>query len=437
MRMRLACAAVLLILGAGCGGVASPGASAAAVRQARTMVAAGESRSFITYRPATVAAGGAPLVIVLHGVPSSGAGMESLTKFDALADTQGFEVAYPDAVKDPSSGQNMWRLGCCSAWFTAPTDVLFISQLISTLATQDKIDPQRVYVMGFSWGAGMTYRLGCELSSKIAAIASVGGYQKRLTSCAPDRPVSVYEIHGTNDYYNGTCGGGTTTNAGCKPGDPGYAPSVAQLNQQWRDLDKCGAVTSTKTSGNITIQDWEGCSQNQGVGLNIIKNGTHCYPTPGSTSCASFDATREIWNFFASRRLAVAGFPGGTGGGGGGGTSGGGGAVTPPPGSTPVPVTPPGTAGTAGGGPLTVGVSSPSGATKRCVVPKLSGHSLTGARHRLAQAGCALGKVTRPKHRRPGQKLVVRHQSVKAGSRRSAGSKIRVTLGPAQPGGRT
>jgi polyhydroxybutyrate depolymerase len=54
-------------------------------------------------------------------------------------------------------------------------DVSFISQLVDKLTLNNSVDTKRAYVTGVSPGAMMTYRLGCELSSKIAAIAPVEG----------------------------------------------------------------------------------------------------------------------------------------------------------------------------------------------------------------------------------------------------------------------
>ena len=69
----------------------------------------------------------------------------------------------------------------------------------------------------------------------------------------------------------------------------------------------------------------------------------------------------------------------------------------------------------------------PAGAT-RCVVPRLTGHTLTGARRMLRRAHCGLGHVTRAAAH--GRRLVVRRQVPKAGSRHKAGTRVRLTLQP-------
>jgi len=64
----------------------------------------------------------------------------------------------------------------------------------------------------------------------------------------------------------------------------------------------------------------------------------------------------------------------------------------------------------------------------RCVVPRLRGDSVAGARRKLARAHCALGRVARPRsYHGP---LVVRHQSVRVGRRLAEGARVSVLLGP-------
>jgi hypothetical protein len=94
-----------------------------------------------------------------------------------------------------------------------------------------------------------------------------------------------------------------------------------------------------------------------------------------------------------------------------------------PPPATGGPGTGPGGANPGGGG--TTGQS--------CVVPKLKGLALPATRRKLARAHCKLGKVKRPKARkgRKRQKLVVKRQSAKPGTRLTANAAVNVTLGPA------
>jgi polyhydroxybutyrate depolymerase len=264
-----------------------------------TLQSGGQARGYTLYVPDGLAAG-SPLVIVLHGTPATGRTMENLTKFDRLADAQRFAVAYPNAV-GAGTIAGKWQLGCCNAALRGKVDLHFLSDLIDNLARTRRVDRKRVYVVGFSLGAAMAYRTACELSAKVAGIASVGGFEYLSKPCKPDRPVSVYEIHGTRDFYGGSCGGQTQTNAGCGLGDRGYEPSVVQTNRQWRGFDACRSPARIVSFGVVRRSTWTRCSGSAAVRLDTVQNGGHCYPQPGT--CGSYDATAAIWGFLRSARI--------------------------------------------------------------------------------------------------------------------------------------
>lgn len=259
-------------------------------------------RTSIVYKPAHLQPG-APLLIVLHGAPATGATMQSLTGFDAVADAHGFVVAYPNAIDAGQLGHGIgWQLGCCDAYNRGTSDFRFITSLISSLAATDQIDPHRVYVAGFSLGAAMTYRIACQLPGTVAGVASVGGFEYLSKPCKPKQPVSVYEIHGTKDYFGGSCGGSTQTDAGCGLGHPGYEPSVAQTSHQWRRIDGCSSAVQATRFGSVYRQLFSHCSGSSEVQLDVITGGTHCWPHSNS-SCGGYDASAAIWQFLSSARL--------------------------------------------------------------------------------------------------------------------------------------
>ena len=191
------------------------------------------ARQYRVYRPAAI--GTRPgLVVDLHSAHTNGLLEEVATRFDGQADRRGWLVAYPDGVADG------WEpFGCCH--HDGVDDVAFIAGLIDRLRATDGVDPDRVYVTGLSRGGMMAYRLGCELSSKLAAIAPVEGNMAdergdvRGVACRPDRPVSVLAIHGTAD---------TAIPIG---GSERFGPFTDVVGR-WRELDGCApppAVTAT------------------------------------------------------------------------------------------------------------------------------------------------------------------------------------------------
>lgn len=282
----------------GATGTSSATSTAGAARSAaQTIVSGGALRTYLLHRPASLPAGAkAPLVIALHPGGGSAASWETVTGFSSLADRKGFIVAYPEW-----KGSN-WAIGCCNTVESSPDDVKFIGAMVAHLIATANVDASRVYVIGFSLGGYMAYRLACQLPA-IAGIGDVGASEYLSIPCHPRHPVSIYEIHGTKDYYGGSCGGKTQSDAGC-PGAfarKGYEPSVVQVNAQWRAADGCPAKVATRVFGSVTEQTWKSCLEHSGVRLDTLNKTGHCWPTP--TSCGDFDASEALWSFLSTHSL--------------------------------------------------------------------------------------------------------------------------------------
>lgn len=231
----------------------------------------------------------APLVVDLHGcLPgANGDGMASVTHFDDEATTGGFVVVYPDGLYD------CWNAGICC---TNADDVGFISRLLDRLVKDLPINQSRVFATGVSGGGFMSYRLACELSTRFAAIASVAGLML-FNGCQPARPVSILEMHGTNDL-NVPYDGGVPPNA---PPNVPPAPSVIAVVQQWTALDGCVGDPMQSQTGITKTSVWKGCKSGAIVRLDTVVGGHHTWfgssfdPVPGEPN-----ANAVIWDFFSS-----------------------------------------------------------------------------------------------------------------------------------------
>ncbi len=233
------------------------------------------ARSYRLYKPAGLPSA-APLVVVLHGYSGSARQVERDYRWDGLADSGKFVVAYPDGI-----GRS-WNVGgesCCGrSGRDGVDDVDFIRAAVAEIAENVGIDPARVFAAGMSNGAIMSYTLACT-TDLFAAIGPVAGTQ--LHPCPSPRPTSVMEIHGTADRlvpYGG--GQGFSVING---------PSVPEVNAFWRAVDRCGAPTLTN-SGPVTTSTAQ-CPDRRGVVLVTVDQGGHDWP--------SF-ATRALWDFFAA-----------------------------------------------------------------------------------------------------------------------------------------
>jgi polyhydroxybutyrate depolymerase len=144
-----------------------------------------------------------PLVIVLHGRGGNGESMILITRkgFDKLSDKDKFLVVYPDGIELNWNDGRRDEESNDRAHNEDIDDVGFISALIDFMISNYNIDHKRVFVTGISNGAIMSYRLACELSFKITAIAPVDGNipHMLLPECLPTDPVSVLAINNIND----------------------------------------------------------------------------------------------------------------------------------------------------------------------------------------------------------------------------------------------
>jgi len=157
----------------------------------------GVNRSYIVHLPYKIYPSlHLPVVFVLHGSGGNAANIKVKTHYDDISDTANFVVCYPNAYDGWADG--MMASAADSAGID---DVGFISAIIDTLIDLFFINPERIYAQGLSSGGFMCQRLACDLSDRIAAVATVAAtFAESMTGqCNPLRPVPVMLIHGTND----------------------------------------------------------------------------------------------------------------------------------------------------------------------------------------------------------------------------------------------
>lgn len=141
-----------------------------------------------------------PLIFCFHGWSSSSNTIMSYSGFNEIADTAGFIVVYPQGSIFPKYGKTHFSVG----GFTkgSPTnDLSFTNALIDSISLEYNIDQKRIYSTGMSNGGFMSLLLACQLSGRIAAIASVTGSMSPeiFNECNPERPIPIMIIHGDKD----------------------------------------------------------------------------------------------------------------------------------------------------------------------------------------------------------------------------------------------
>jgi polyhydroxybutyrate depolymerase len=245
---------------------------------AATLTSFGVERTYLLHAPPPFhTADRAPLVLVLHGGTGNAGRVERRYHWDSLSDRDGFFVAYPQGVRD------QWNAALDPG---GVDDVAFLRALIDHLLRAFPIDANRVYVAGMSNGGAMTYRIGCVLSSRIAAIAPVEAWNP---GCRPTQPVSMVAVHGLADHQ------------------VSFA-SAEQAVSAWRASDGCPVEPRIQRTGPITHSVWAPCAVGTAVELNAVAGSGHEWPGSSPPLAGhdppspDLDATQVIWQFFQQHR---------------------------------------------------------------------------------------------------------------------------------------
>jgi polyhydroxybutyrate depolymerase len=261
----------------------------------------GMERAFIVYVPKAYVEGtNVPLLFNFHGYTSKAKDQMWYGEFRHIADTANFIIAYPMGTKD-SVDNTHWNVG----WAKATTDdVAFTSALIDSLAADYSIDQKRIYSTGMSNGGFMSFKLACELSDRIAAIASVAGSMQPFTlkNSKPSHPMPILQIHGDID--------------GMVPykGDSKWTRPIESLIKDWTTFNK---IKAKPTVVNLPDEDPDDGStvikttyQNTNNCVEVIHykviGGDHAWP--GSIieldgTNYDFDASEVIWAFLSKYNM--------------------------------------------------------------------------------------------------------------------------------------
>jgi polyhydroxybutyrate depolymerase len=240
-----------------------------------------------------------PLVIAMHGGFGSGLQLEEQSLLSDKAELEGFIVVYPDGVPSPLNIRTWNAGGCCGyAMNNNIDDVGFISALLDTLIAENAIDTLRIYATGMSNGGFMSYRLACELSERIAAIAPVSA-SMTIDVCAPTRSMPVIGLHSYLDEsvpYLGGVGTGVSSHYN-SPQDSVQTAFALHAN--------CLSLSDTLLDdADMTVIRWSDCDCSQEMLIYMTHDGGHSWPGGeqgtgiGDPPSTVISANNLMWEFF-------------------------------------------------------------------------------------------------------------------------------------------
>ena len=233
----------------------------------------GKARNYILHLP-TGGGSSLPLMFILHGHGMTAAQQQSSVKMDVIADREKFIVAYPNGIDGnwDQSGDSDWK---------------FIMAVLDSIDAKYHIDKNRVYLAGFSQGAGMAHAAGCLYSDKLAGIAPASG--NIPANCKPTRPISMMLSFGTGS-------------------DIATPEKFMQSATTWATLNGCPATPTvihpypaSNPSSVVGRVTWGPCKNGTEVVVDSVRGGGHEWPMNTSTK---INNSEEVWSFFKKFTLS-------------------------------------------------------------------------------------------------------------------------------------
>jgi polyhydroxybutyrate depolymerase len=239
-----------------------------------------------------------PLLLAFHMRLGTAWMMREITQFNRVADREGFIVVYPEG-SGRSWADGSQRYGADKA---GVDDVRFVEALLARLEERYSVDADRVYAAGFSNGGFFAQRLGCELSEKIAAIATVSAVLpvEVLERCAPAGTVPVLMMHGSADMDMPW------------EGWPPELASVPDTVEKWLEVNGCSPSPTVELSDpaddatTLRLETYTECRDAAAVLLYTIEGGGHKWP--GASNVLQYwlsgnlsqdiEASSAVWEFF-------------------------------------------------------------------------------------------------------------------------------------------
>jgi len=161
-----------------------------------------ETRKYLLYVPDNVVED-APLVISLHGAGGTVSTSSHDPDFNAIADKDGFIVAYPQGKNTVFPGLGGMEAPGWTSTGEENFDTNFLKAVVEDVAGKYTIDRNRLYCCGFSNGGMMTYVMANTSSDIFAAFAAISGYpiNEFHLHHTSSRPVPFLHIHGKADDF--------------------------------------------------------------------------------------------------------------------------------------------------------------------------------------------------------------------------------------------
>ena len=276
----------------------------------RSVTVGCKTRTYEVYLPASAdPATPMPLVFVFHGLLMSGAEMNAITGYTAIADAEGIGVVFPDGEGGPNSLHAPWNVDnpgqqvCGEGDYVTSDgdDFGFIDAMKADIANDQCLDTAHLFSAGFSMGGYFTHHIACYRSDMRGAAAHSGGTLADLSPCTNGH-VPIIVFHGAADgVIDEACDDPTASVAA----QMGFPPSATL----WAAKNGCKNTyttlpTDSDAGGTGQCYLYDGCPADGQVEACIFNGMEHCWAggNPGDAdvnACPTYaKATQLQWAFF-------------------------------------------------------------------------------------------------------------------------------------------
>jgi polyhydroxybutyrate depolymerase len=251
----------------------------------QALTAGGIARRYLLVRPAALSKTALPVVVVLHGRNATPEIEEQRTGLPALVG--------PAILVYPAGYQESWNAGACCAGAHAAgvDDVAFLGAVVHrVLTSQHDAAAGRVFLVGFSNGGKMAFRLACAEPDVFDAVAVVGAVP--VSACEHPPAVPFAELAFDSDPLL------TLT-----PGEPHKAvngfsqASIEEEAAALRAANACRGDGREEVLGTLTVTRWTDCQTGKAVELGVYQGHIHVWPAGDAVTPS---AGQAIWTFFRS-----------------------------------------------------------------------------------------------------------------------------------------
>lgn len=250
-----------------------------------TITVGARERSYLVIRPENVRRSDSlPLVLVLHGLGVDANAMSHAADWRHAVEQERFVAVFPQGEA------NSWNMGpCCPpANLLEVDDRGFLDALVDQLRERQDVDPERMYLTGFSNGGIMAYAYACHRPGVFAALAPMAG--TNLTGCFPSKPIPLLHQHSDPDNVVPYDGGFTVGRLLSAVPFPDVPTSI----RKWAQEAGCDDEPRSSTDADdVETFTWAGCPPGASVRLVRIPGTGHAWPDKGG-----YDPLRELLDFF-------------------------------------------------------------------------------------------------------------------------------------------